>query len=67
MSGMMDRYRKQAKWLRENGYDPEPSDHESMHCACGYNGQPRYVLRFSEVDETSDDIDLFVCPECGDA
>ena len=67
MSGMMRRYRKQAEWLRENGYDPSPRDHESMVCACGYEGTPELVLRFSEVDETPDDNDLFVCPECGDA
>lgn len=67
MSGMMRRYRKQAEWLRENGYDPSPRDHESMLCACGYSGPPKYALRFSEVDETPDDHDLFVCPECGDA
>lgn len=64
---MIRKYKKQAEWLRENGYDPTPRDHESMICACGYEGSPRFALRFSEVEGGESDIDLFVCPRCGDA
>jgi len=51
----------------ELGYDCTPHPQDSMICACGYEGQPAYVVPYSEMDESETDSDMFVCPECGDA
>lgn len=61
---MSDTDRK-VEGLESIGVDTDPLPHESIHCACGYSGEPEAVLRYSEVDEVSDDHDYFVCPNCG--
>ena len=49
------------------GYDCTPDPNHSMTCACGYSGQPEYVIPYSDMDESDEEYDTFVCPECGDA
>lgn len=52
--------------LEDAGYDCSPEGHERMICACGYGGEPAYVIPYDEVDEIDYDDKVFVCPECGD-
>ena len=35
-------------------------EHETMVCACGYEGKPLCILNL-------EDFNMFVCPNCGDA
>lgn len=52
---------------RNLGYDVPPEPYQHMSCACGYSGDPEYVIPYSEMDESDEDHDVFVCPSCGDA
>ncbi|ELY85410.1 hypothetical protein [Natrinema gari] len=59
--------RRYARAAQEHGYLDEP-DHETMICACGYEGPPEAIIRYSEWDEADlSDSDTFICPGCGDA
>ncbi len=49
------------------GYDTSPEPHHHKHCACGYSGQPEAVIPYSEMEESDEEYDVFVCPGCGDA
>jgi len=52
--------------LEGAGYDCSPEGHESIRCACGYDGPPSHVIRLDEVDELESAHRMFVCPSCGD-
>jgi len=38
-----------------------------IHCACGYDGPPEVVVQLEEWDESDADLDMMICPSCGDA
>ncbi len=50
----------------EHGYAMKPT-HETLACACGYEGKPEVIIQYSAWDETDYEWDMFVCPNCGDA
>ena len=49
----------------QKGILARPLPHMSMHCACGFEGQPLYVVMDSRRED-GPDRNCFVCPNCGD-
>lgn len=67
MSNIGPDLRRKIEAFEQAGVSTDPRENESMICPCGYSGQPEAVLRYSEISEPPGDLDLFVCPSCGDA
>lgn len=57
--------RRKAEAAREADVLDEPTT-ERMMCACGYEGEPLAIIRYSEWDTADFDLDCFICPKCGD-
>lgn len=55
-----------ARAAEEQGHLDGGSD-TTIHCPCGYTGEPGAVIRYSEWDAADYDYDLCICPSCGDA